>query len=181
MPDIAATFGGNHPEIESTTGSLSVKISNPVTRSTMLFAVFAVILLHIFWSWVFARYVHADAQYRTLRPEYYDVQVVTNAEYLQLADRTVPKVTLSNGSTMEKSLAWYDVVLPGYKPAPDGEHYVLVTTYGTAHVLSYLDPLLILLGCFSACGVAISLWNMTLLQKEMTQSSVLVPVTVTRD
>ena len=86
MPDIAATFGGNHPEIESTTGSLSVKISNPVTRSTMLFAVFAVILLHIFWSWVFARYVHADAQYRTLRPEYYDVQVVTNAEYLDFIE-----------------------------------------------------------------------------------------------
>lgn len=146
----------------------------------MLFATFVVILLHIFWSWVFARYVHADAQYRTLRPEYYDVQVVSTEEYHRLSDRSVPRVALSNGSIMEKSAAWYDVVLPGYKLAPDGEHYVLVTTYGTGHVLSYLEPFYILLGSFAACGVGLSLWNMTLLQRELTQRGEMPPVTEVR-
>jgi hypothetical protein len=154
---------------------MTMKLSNPVTRSTLLLVTFVVILMHVFWSWVFARFVHAEAQYRTLMPRYYDVQVVSAEEYQRLADRSVPKVTLSDGTTMEKAPAWYDVVLPGYKPTPDKEHHVLVTTYGTGHVLSYLEPTLLLMGTLTCCGLGLSLWNLSLLKRESVPDGELSP------
>lgn len=154
---------------------MKMKLSNPTTRSTLLFVTFVVILLHVFWSWVFARFVHAEAQYRTLMPEYYDVQVVSAEEYHRLADPSVPKVTLSDGTTMEKAPAWYELVLPGYKPVPENESYVLVTTYGTGHVISYIEPTLLLLGALTCCGLGLSLWNLALLKSESSPNGELRP------
>ena len=156
---------------------MKMKLSNPATRSALLFVTFAVILMHIFWSWVFVRFLHTEAQYRTLMPQYYDVQVVTAEEYLRLADRLIPKVTLSDGVTMEKAPAWYDLVLPGYKAVPNNESYVLVTTYGTGHVLSYIEPTLLLMGMLTCCGLGLSLWNLALLKSESSPNGELPPAT----
>jgi hypothetical protein len=98
--------------------------------------------------------------------KYYDVQVVSAADYRRLADPAAPKVTLADGTTVEKAPAWYDLVLPGYKPTPNGDQYVLITTKGTGHVLSYLEPILMLLGTLAACGLGLSVWNLSLIQKK---------------
>ncbi len=143
-----------------------MKFANPATRAMLLLVTFFLLLLHIGLSWGFARFGLATAQNRTLDPKYYDVQVVSAADYRRLADPAAPKVTLADGTTVEKAPAWHDLVLPGYKPTPNGEQYVLITTKGTGHVLSYLEPILMLLGTLAACGLGLSVWNLSLIQKK---------------
>jgi len=145
-----------------------MSFSSPATRASLLLAIFATLLCHIVILGAFARFVHKQAQHRILMPEHYDVQVVTADDYRRLADPAVRKLTLEDGSTIEKARVWDDVVLPGYKPTRDGGHYVLVTTLGTAHLLGYLEPPLLLLGIFAACGVIASGWNAKLLAREAT-------------
>lgn len=149
---------------------MTKNLSHPIRRGTILFTAFVVILTQILWSWVFLRFVHAEAQSRPLMPQYYDVQVVSADEYGRLADRSVPTVTLADGTTYEKAPAWYEVVLPAYKATPDHKTYVLVTTYGTGHVLSYVEPTLFAMGLLACLGLGLSLWNLRFLKRESTQN-----------
>jgi len=139
-----------------------MRFLNPATRALLVPVIFVALLTVIFWSWVFMHFVHSEAQYRLLRPEHYNVQVVTAEDYRLLADPMNREVTLSDGTTLGKAPIWDDSVLPNYKPAGNGTHYVLVTTKGTAHFLPYVSPYFLLFGFFAACGLAVSLWNLML-------------------
>ena len=138
-----------------------MKLMTPERRRLLPAAILATLLFHIFWLWVFARFVHRDAQYRALAPEYYDVQVVSAADFRLLANPSKRKVTLSDGTSFEKSAIWEEVVLPNFKSTNGGQLYVRVTTKGTGHLLSYIEPNYILIGFFAAAGLAASLWNLT--------------------
>lgn len=81
----------------------------------------------------------ADAQNRILAAQYYEVQVVTGEEYRRLSDPAIRETTLSDGRTVIKTALLEKVVLPGFKRAAHQDFYMLVTTKGTAHVLSYLE------------------------------------------
>lgn len=137
-----------------------MKLMTPERRRVLPAAIFATLLFHVFWLWAFARFVHRDAQYRTLAPEFYEVQVVSAADYRLLADPAKRKVTFGNGISFEKSSIWEEVVLPNFKPTDGGQLYVRVTTKGTGHLLSYIEPHYILIGFFAAAGLAASLWNL---------------------
>jgi hypothetical protein len=51
-------------------------------------------------------------------------------------------------------------------------HYVLVTTRGTAHVLAYIEPYLLLFSFLAGCGLIASIWNLMMMQREsMTKTS----------
>ncbi|MEZ6056261.1 MAG: hypothetical protein R3C01_06110 [Planctomycetaceae bacterium] len=148
------------------TQKLKRRFSTPASRSMLLFMAFACILFHVVSQWVFTRFVLADAQYRSLNPEYYEAKVVTAEDYQLLSDRSLRKVTLSDGSTIEREPSWFEHVLPNYKPARGIDGYVLVTTYGTRHVLSYMEPTLFLIGTLTCFGLGLSFWNLMRLQKE---------------
>jgi hypothetical protein len=131
-----------------------------------LFAIFTVMVFHAGWSWVFARFLHYERQNRSLDPQTYDVRVITTDDYRLLSDPTKRDVTLADGTRFQKAPVWETIVLPKYKAAGDGSHYVLVTTKGTAHVLPYLEGVLLLFGFFAACGSVASIWNVRLLHRE---------------
>jgi hypothetical protein len=108
------------------------------------------------------RFVHRDAQYRSLDPQHYIVQVVTAADYGNLADPANREVRLSDGHTIQKEPIWDETVLPKYKPTDDGRFYVLVTTKGTAHMLPYVESEFIVFGFVAAWGLFFSIWNLRL-------------------
>ncbi len=143
-----------------------MKFSNPATRGMLLFAIFILLLTHIVWSWISVRFLHADSQNRILAAAYYDVQVVTGEEYQRLSDPAIRETTLSDGTTVVKAPIWDEVVLPGYKRAAHQDYYVLVTTRGTAHVLSYIEHYLLLFGSLAVCGLIASFWNLKMMQQE---------------
>jgi hypothetical protein len=143
-----------------------MKLSQPTTRATLVWAVWMLLLTWICWSWVFMRFLHDDSQYRSLAPEYYDVQVVTADDYRLLADPANREVKLSDGSTVIKAEPWDRIVLPNYKETRDGQHYVLVTTKGTAHALGYVEHYFFLFGFIALCGAVASTWNTMLVSRE---------------
>src|SRR5262245_32413003 len=145
------------------------RLFSPLGRSTLIAAIFAVLLLHIFWSWVFLRFVHYQAQYRSLAPELYDVDVLTVDDFRRLSDPAQREVKLSDGRTIFKAPVWDEIVLPKYKHTKD--HYVLVTTHGTGHVLSYVEHYFVLLAFISICGVVAALWNQRLLARDLPQQA----------
>ena len=90
-----------------------------------------VICLQFFLSWIFVRFFHYKAQYRNLPKGSFTVEVITEADYQLLADRTLDKVELSNGTTIvHRSPEFYDLMLPNY--VRSGDRYVLVTSLGTS-------------------------------------------------
>lgn len=149
-----------------------MKFSNPATRGMLLLTIFVVLLTHVVWRWVSVRFVLADAQNRILAAQYYEVQVVTGEEYRRLSDPAIRETTLSDGTTIIKSPIWNKVMLPGYKRAAHQDYYVLVTTKGTAHVLSYIEQYLLLFGSLAVCGLFASFWNLKMMLREsMTKKS----------
>jgi hypothetical protein len=143
-----------------------MRIFNRPTLSTLLAAIFFVLFLQIVCSWGFMRFVHVRAQNQFLAPEYYDVEVVTGEDFRHLSDPAQREVTLSDGTRIMKAAVWEEFVLKNYKAAADGKFYVLVMTKGTAHVLPYVEPNFILIGFFTFCGLAVSLWNLRSIRKE---------------
>jgi hypothetical protein len=143
-------------------GRIGMRFLNPATRILLVPVLFFLLLTCIFWSWVFMRFLHYEAQYRSLAPEHYNVDVVTAEDYRLLADPENREVTLSDGTTIRKAPIWDDVILPKYKPVRNGTHYVLVRTKGTAHFLPYVSGYFLMFGFLAACGLAVSLWNLRL-------------------
>jgi DNA-directed RNA polymerase specialized sigma24 family protein len=139
-----------------------MRLLNPSTRRLIPIAVFAVLLCVVASRWIMMHFVLRDAQYRSLDPQYYIVQVVPAADYRNLADPANREVRLSDGTTIRKAPIWDEVVLPNYRPTDDGQFYVRVTTKGTAHVLPYVDGDFLLFGFVTACGLLISVWNLRL-------------------
>jgi hypothetical protein len=142
------------------------RFSGPLTRSTILSAIFIMLFLQVVCSWAFLRFVHARAQYRSLAPELYDVEVLTVDDYRRLSDPAQREVKLSDGRTVIKAAIWDKLMPQKYKATGDGNHYVLVTTKGTAHVLGYVEPYFILFGFAAICGVLAGLWNQVLVARE---------------
>lgn len=147
-----------------------MKFSQPITRGTMLFAIFAVLLTQMLGNWLINRFMLAEGQNRILSPDHFDVQVLSDSDFLLLADPSHESVELSDGSRYEKAPVWYEVVLPGYKTVGQNNYHVLVTTKGTAHVMPYLEQLITMLGLITCCGLALSIWNLKLLQQEIASS-----------
>ena len=136
-----------------------MKLLNPATRRLIPAAVFCVLLMAVLGCWHSLQFVHWDAQYRSMDPQHYIVEVVTATDYHNLADPANREVKLSNGHTIQKAPIWEETILPKYKPTDDGRFYVLVTTKGTAHVLPYVSGYLFMFGFFAVCGLVLSLWN----------------------
>jgi hypothetical protein len=136
-----------------------MKVFNRATRNMLPAVIFLLLLGHSLGSWILIRYMLHDAQSRILKPEHYDVQVVTAEEYGDLADPAVRIVTLADGSTISKAAAWDDIVPAGYKPTPT-KQYVLVTTKGTAHVIGYLERYLVMISFLAGCGFLASFWSL---------------------
>ncbi len=145
-----------------------MKLLSPTHRRILPFAIFVTLFFHVFWLWAFARFLHRDAQSRSLAPEHYDVQVVTAADYRRLADPAVRVVKFDDGTTLEKAPVWERIVLPNFKPTDEGKFYVLVTTKGTAHFLSYVEPHYFMIAFFAACGIAACAWNLRPSNREPT-------------
>jgi len=133
-----------------------MKLFNPATRKMLPLAIFLVLISVSVGFWVQFRFVLNNAQNRVLKPEHYEVQLVTAEEYRQISDPTVKNVPLSDGSTMSK----FDAYVPtGYKPTPTKDQYVLVTTNGTAHIIPYAEPYFVLFGFLACCGFMACIWS----------------------
>lgn len=137
-----------------------MKYSNSSRRSLLLFVISVMILSSAFSSWIFVRFRHADTQNRILQPQHYKIQVVTGEDYRRLSDPAVRKLTLSDGTTISKAPIWDEVVLPGYKRVARQDYHVLVTTKGTAHVVSYFEHYLLTFSTLAVFGMIASFWNM---------------------
>ena len=93
---------------------------------------FVVMTSQLLVTWGFVGWVHYDSQYLTLPKDSYLAELVTAEDYAKLQDRSLREVKLSNGSTItDRQPIWYDTILPNYRKV--GDHYLLVTTVGTAH------------------------------------------------
>lgn len=149
-----------------------MKLSGPATRSILLFGIFAVLVMDIAVRWAFIRFVHVDAQNRILAPEHYDLEVVRGEEYRQLSDLANRETALSDGTKILNRPMWEEVVLRGYKPISNEKYYVQVTTRGTAHMISYIEPYLLSFTLIAVCGLIVSIWNLKMVQREsMTKAS----------
>lgn len=96
------------------------------------FITFAMMAIQVLVTWGFVGWVHYDSQYRTLPKDSYLAELVTAEDYAKLQTHSFQEVKLSNGSTItDRQPVWYETVLPNYRKV--GDHYVLVTTVGTAH------------------------------------------------
>jgi len=140
---------------------------SPLGRSTLIASIFTMLFLQIVWSWVFLRFVHYQAQYRSLAPGLYDVDVLSVDEFRQLSDPAQREVQLSDGRTVVKAPIWEKIVLPNYKLTKDGNQYVLVRTHGTAHALSYVEHYFVLFAFFSICGIVAAIWNLRLVARDL--------------
>ncbi len=123
------------------------------------FITFAMMAIQVLVTWCFVGFVHYDSQYRTLPKHSYLAELITAADYAKLQDRSLQEVELSDGTRIvDRQPVWYEVVLPNYKKV--GDHYVRVTTVGTAHYyrrwIENTLPLMLL----AVWGVFITQWNL---------------------
>jgi hypothetical protein len=106
-------------------------------RELLVFAPTVFLLMAVmqfFTQWAFMRFLWYDQQYQILPADSYIARIYTAEDYRRLADRNLDTVDLSDGSrVMNRTQVWYEVVLPQIKRVDD--HYVQVTTLGTAHYL----------------------------------------------
>jgi hypothetical protein len=94
---------------------------------------FVMVVLWSLSTWTFARFVHYHSQNRGLRPEDYEVQIVSKEDYDLLANSANRRVVLSDGSHVAKADEYDRIVLPTFRPVDGGAQYLRVTTKGTAH------------------------------------------------
>lgn len=119
------------------------------------FIIFLMMTIQVLTSWCFVGWVHYDSQNRVLPKDSYRANVITAEDYAKLQDRSVDRVKLSDGSSVtDRQPVYYETVLPNYKKV--GDHYLLVTTVGTAHYyrrwITDTIPLLLL----AVCGIFIT-------------------------
>ena len=123
------------------------------------FITFAMMAIQVLVTWGFVGWVHYDSQYRTLPKDSYLAELVTAEDYAKLQTHSFQEVKLSNGSTItDRQPVWYETVLPNYRKV--GDHYVLVTTVGTAHYyprwIEDTFPLMLL----TVWGLFITQWDL---------------------
>ena len=92
----------------------------------------AVAIVWIMGETIFMRFVHYDSQYRLLKPEHYNAEVITQEDYKQLSNPENRSVKLSSGTVLKKAEIWDSHVLPNFKSVNNDSQYVLVTLRGTA-------------------------------------------------
>jgi hypothetical protein len=117
------------------------------------FIIFLMMTFQLLNSCFYVGWFHYDSQNRLLPKDSYRANVITAEDYAKLQDRSVDRVNLSNGSSVtDRQPCYYESTLPNYKKV--GDHYLLVTTVGTAHYarlwIYEMGPLLLLaiLGLF---------------------------------
>ena len=107
-------------------------------REFLLFAPTALLLmamLQFVTQWALMQFLQYHKQHQTLPADSYNCQIYTREDYRKLTDPNLDTVVLSDGSQVQgRTQAWYDDVLPHIKRV-DKDHYVQVTTLGTAHYL----------------------------------------------
>lgn len=130
-----------------------MSLSKSQLRACLPWAIFIVIVLMAGWDAVFMRYVHYHSQNRNLRPNDYDIQMVTAEDYRSLSDPSQTTVHLSDGSVLTKAAAWDSTT---YKPVHDGTLFAKVTTKGTAHMLDWALPKTILVLLFGIVGMIVT-------------------------
>jgi hypothetical protein len=123
------------------------------------FITFAMMAIQVLVTWGFVGWVHYDSQYRTLPKNSYLAELVTAEDYAKLHTHSLQEVKLSNGSTItDRQPVWYETVLPNYRKV--GDHYLLVTTVGTAHYyprwIEDTFPLMLL----TVWGLFITQWDL---------------------
>ena len=93
-------------------------------------------LFTIALQFAFSRFLHYDKQYRFLHPDHYNAELVTKADFDQIADPNMRTIALSNGSQFTKARPeWEKEMIPYYKAMDNDKFYIKITTKGTAHVL----------------------------------------------
>ncbi len=132
----------------------------------------AMMVIQLLVTWCFVGFVHYDSQYRTLPKHSYLAELITAEDYAKLQDRSLQEVELSNGTRIvDRQPIWYEVVLPNYKQV--GDHYVHVTTVGTAHYcrrwIEDTLPLMLL----AVSGAFLTQWN---LRRQYAKASVPSPL-----
>jgi hypothetical protein len=90
-------------------------------------------VMQFFTQWGVMRFLMYHSQ-QVLPADSYNCRVYTAEDYRKLSDRSLDTVVLSDGSNLHRTPAWYDLVLPQIKRV-DGDHYIEVTTLGTAYYL----------------------------------------------
>lgn len=116
-------------------------------------AIFLVIVLMTGWDAVFMRFIHYHAQNRVLRPDDYDIQVVTAEDYRSLSDSSETSVHLSDGTVLTKAVAWDSTM---FKPVRGGALHAKVTTKGTAHIFNQVLPKTILVLVLGIVGMILT-------------------------
>lgn|SRR6185295_7937237 len=107
-------------------------------RELLVFAPTVFLLMAVmqfFTQWAFMQFLWYHRQHQILPADSYKCKIYTAEDYRKLTDPSLDTVVFSDGSKLtDRSQAWYDVVLPQIKRVDD-DHYVQVTTLGSAHYL----------------------------------------------
>jgi hypothetical protein len=105
-----------------------------LNRKALLVVIFAnlAITSYMVTEFFFMRFLHYHGQNQFLKPADYDVEVLLPADYEKVSNPNTPNVTLSDGSTHNRTAAWYQHSLPNIKTIDNGRYYVLTTVKGTA-------------------------------------------------
>lgn len=122
-------------------------------RERLPWGIFLVIVLMTGWDAVFMRFIHYHAQNRALRPDDYDIQVVTAEDHRALSDPSQTSVQLSDGTRLTKGAAWDSAM---FKAVRDGAFHAKVTTKGTAHILDQALPKSLLVLLLGIVGMILS-------------------------
>lgn len=132
-------------------------------------------VIQFFTQWAFMRFLLYHQQYQVLPADSYMCQIYTAEDYRKLADRNLDTVVLSNGSrVMNRTQVWYDVVLPQIKRVDD-EHYVEVTTLGTAHYLRNWLTATMPMAMLCILGFVASVFSIRRLRSQSTLSAIQSP------
>jgi hypothetical protein len=130
-----------------------MSVSKSQFRARLPWAIFLVIVVMTGWDAVFMRFIHYHSQNRALRPDDYDIQVVTAEDYRSLSDPTQTTVHLSDGMVLTKAVAWDSTT---FTPVRNGTLFAKVTTKGTAHILDQALPKTILVLVFGIVGMIVT-------------------------
>ena len=127
-------------------------------RNSVLLVIFCTItIIMILTNTAFMRFWLYDSQNRLVKPEHYDVEVITQEDHKQLSNPENKTVTLSNGTKIIKGERFDPLVLPHYKSVNDGSQYVLVTIRGTAAYIERWYENIIPILCMCIIGLFIGL------------------------
>lgn len=130
-----------------------MSLSKSQFRARLPWAIFMVIVMLSGWDVVFMRFVLYHSQNRSLKPDDYDIQVVTAEDYQSLSDPTQTTVHLSDGTVLTKAVAWDSTT---FTPVRNGTLFAKVTTKGTAHILDQALPKTILTLIFGIVGMVVT-------------------------